>query len=62
MTPREWAYKNLFKTDETLINLEVAIVCSFQGCEKDFIIISCVKSKSIGFLDKDSRFNIASSD
>ena len=59
MTPRKWAYKNLFITDETLINLEVATVGSFQGREKDFIIISRVKLKRFGFLDKDFHFNVA---
>ncbi len=40
----------------------VASVDSFQGSEKDFIILSCVRSNcehAIGFLSNDSRMNVA---
>ena len=39
--------------------LEIATVDSFQGKEKNFIILSCVRTKEIGFLEESSRFNVA---
>ena len=40
-------------------HLSVDTVDGFQGCEKEVIIISTVRTNSIGFLDDKRRMNVA---
>ena len=39
--------------------MDIATVDSYQGHEKDFIVLSCVRTNGIGFLEKETRFNVA---
>eukprot|EP00475_Leptophrys_vorax_P018094 TRINITY_DN24709_c0_g1_i2.p1 TRINITY_DN24709_c0_g1~~TRINITY_DN24709_c0_g1_i2.p1 ORF type:complete len:225 (-),score=73.12 TRINITY_DN24709_c0_g1_i2:14-688(-) len=39
--------------------LQVSTVDAFQGCEKDIIILSIVRTKSVGFTDSPLRLNVA---
>lgn len=41
------------------INFEVNTVDSFQGQERDVIIMSCVRSRGIGFLSDRQRLCVA---
>jgi len=40
-------------------NVEVDTVDSFQGREKDIIIMSCVRTDATGFLKNHQRLNVA---
>jgi hypothetical protein len=41
------------------INLKVSTVDAFQGGEKKIIILSCVKTESLGFIENEKRLNVA---
>ncbi|XP_068951400.1 5'-3' DNA helicase ZGRF1 isoform X2 [Petaurus breviceps papuanus] len=39
--------------------VQVSTVDAFQGAEKEIIILSCVRTKQIGFIDSEKRMNVA---
>ena len=51
-----------YANSESINNIEIASVDSFQGREKDYIILSCVRSNisaGVGFLGNYRRLNVA---
>ncbi|KAM4807718.1 5'-3' DNA helicase ZGRF1 [Rhinophrynus dorsalis] len=39
--------------------IQVSTVDAFQGAEKEVIILSCVRSRQVGFIDSEKRMNVA---
>ncbi|XP_036046879.1 protein ZGRF1 [Onychomys torridus] len=39
--------------------VQVSTVDAFQGAEKDIIILSCVRTRQVGFIDSEKRMNVA---
>ncbi|XP_074084788.1 5'-3' DNA helicase ZGRF1 isoform X10 [Macrotis lagotis] len=39
--------------------IQVSTVDAFQGAEKEIIILSCVRTKQVGFIDSEKRMNVA---
>lgn len=39
--------------------VQVSTVDAFQGAERDFIVLSCVRTHSVGFVDSCQRMNVA---
>ncbi|XP_008110295.2 LOW QUALITY PROTEIN: 5'-3' DNA helicase ZGRF1 [Anolis carolinensis] len=48
------------QSDASLIKaVQVSTVDAFQGAEKEIIILSCVRTKQVGFIDSEKRVNVA---
>ncbi|KAM8764493.1 5'-3' DNA helicase ZGRF1-like [Rhynchonycteris naso] len=43
----------------TLRAVQVSTVDAFQGAEKEVIILSCVRTRQVGFIDSEKRMNVA---
>lgn len=39
--------------------VQVSTVDAFQGAEKEIIVLSCVRTRQIGFIDSEKRTNVA---
>ncbi|CAM5149049.1 unnamed protein product [Natator depressus] len=39
--------------------IQVSTVDAFQGAEKEIIVLSCVRTKQVGFIDSEKRMNVA---
>ncbi|XP_010145146.1 PREDICTED: protein ZGRF1-like [Eurypyga helias] len=39
--------------------VQVSTVDAFQGAEKEIVILSCVRSRHVGFIDSEQRMNVA---
>ncbi|KFQ20083.1 Uncharacterized protein C4orf21, partial [Mesitornis unicolor] len=39
--------------------IQVSTVDAFQGAEKEIIVLSCVRTRQIGFIDSEKRMNVA---
>jgi superfamily I DNA and/or RNA helicase len=42
-----------------LKTVQVSTVDAFQGAEKEIIILSCVRTRQVGFIDSEKRMNVA---
>ncbi|MBZ3876534.1 Protein ZGRF1 [Sciurus carolinensis] len=40
-------------------SVQVSTVDAFQGAEKEIIILSCVRTRQVGFIDSEKRMNVA---
>ncbi|XP_058859011.1 protein ZGRF1-like isoform X3 [Acipenser ruthenus] len=40
-------------------HVQVSTVDAFQGAEKEIIVLSCVRTKQVGFIDSEKRMNVA---
>lgn len=39
--------------------VQMSTVDAFQGAEKDVVILSCVRTRQVGFIDSEKRMNVA---
>lgn len=39
--------------------VQVSTVDAFQGAEKEIIVLSCVRTRQVGFIDSEKRVNVA---
>ncbi|XP_064620241.1 uncharacterized protein LOC135483350 [Lineus longissimus] len=45
--------------ESELKSIQISTVDAFQGGEKDIIILSCVRTQAVGFIDSEQRTNVA---
>lgn len=45
--------------NEALKSIQVSTVDAFQGAERDIIILGCVRSRNLGFIEDCRRLNVA---
>ena len=45
--------------NRALKDVQVSTVDAFQGAEKDIIVLGCVRSRSLGFIEDCRRLNVA---
>lgn len=39
--------------------VQVSTVDAFQGAEKEIVVLSCVRTRQMGFIDSEKRMNVA---
>ncbi|NXI37089.1 ZGRF1 protein, partial [Galbula dea] len=42
-----------------MTSVQVSTVDAFQGAEKEIIVLSCVRTRQVGFIDSEKRMNVA---
>lgn len=42
-----------------LAAVQVSTVDAFQGAEKEVVVLSCVRTRQVGFIDSEQRVNVA---
>nr|XP_060635057.1 protein ZGRF1 isoform X2 [Anolis sagrei ordinatus] len=48
------------QSDASLVKaVQVSTVDAFQGAEKEIIVLSCVRTRQVGFIDSEKRVNVA---
>jgi hypothetical protein len=47
------------QNNENLRNIQVSTVDAFQGAERDIIVVGCVRTRNLGFIEDCRRLNVA---
>jgi superfamily I DNA and/or RNA helicase len=47
------------QNNDYLKNVQISTVDAFQGAERDIIIVGCVRSRNLGFIEDCRRLNVA---